>query len=714
MPNLPTRNGEQTDCGGMAALLDNCMTPTASPAVGNALFKIHTYGQLQPCLEQEYLLTNGMGAYSMGSIVGCNTRRYHGLLIAATHPPLGRMATLARLGEILYLDGRNDRMMELSVNQFAGGNIHPRGDRYLQSFELGRSALWRYLVEGMEVVKEVQIVWGQNVVGMRYTVRPENSRVVKLELLPLVAMRDFHSLRRGTDFPFRTICSGAHAKIDASGHSLHVRANWGEFVENADWWRNHQYAVESERGQDDIEDLFNPGRFVIEGTGEMQVVLWAGLSDPGVRDWDEELSRHPDASQPANRIVPPRGPRGEALRATKGPQQDLAQAEASPAITGEMSLNMKRLFRAAADFVVMRNRPDGKAGTTILAGYPWFADWGRDSMIALPGLLLCTGRFTEACQVLNVFAQYVSEGMIPNRFDDYTNEPSYNTVDASLWFIHSCYEYLAYTDDRKTFESMLLPACREIVRGYKTGTRYHIKMDEADGLIGQGDATTQLTWMDAKMNNVVFTPRQGKAVEINALWYSALRLMGENELADRVGESFRKAFYLSPFRGLADVVSGGPAAYQRDGAIRPNQIFAVSLEHSPLSPEQRSAVVEVVRRELLTPFGLRTLARGDARYKGRYTGSQWFRDEAYHNGTVWPWLIGGFLEAYLRVNAFDDAAKEQVRTWLDPLISHMCERGCIGQIPECFDGDEPQRPVGTPAQAWSVAEVLRVGAMVGV
>jgi predicted glycogen debranching enzyme len=401
------------------------------------------------------------------------------------------------------------------------------------------------------------------------------------------------------------------------------------------------------------------------------------------------------------------------MRQEKGAQPDLATAEASPAVTEDLSPVLKGLFRAAADFIVLRNRPDGKAGTTILAGYPWFADWGRDTMISLPGLLLTTGRFTEACQVLSVFAQYVSEGMIPNRFDDYTNEPSYNTVDASLWFVHACYAYLAYSNDRKTFEQALLPACREIVRGYKQGTRYHIKMDEADGLITQGDATTQLTWMDAKMGQTVFTPRQGKAVEINALWHHALRLLGEDALADKVGESFRKAFYVSPFRGLADVVSGGPGNYQRDNSVRPNQIYAVSLAHSPLTAEQQSAVVEVVRRELLTPYGLRTLARGDGRYKAKYTGNQWLRDGAYHNGTVWPWLIGGFLEAYLKVNAFSDGAVRQVREWLEPLIGHMADRGCIGQLPEIFDADEPHRPVGTPAQAWSVAEVLRVAAMVG-
>jgi glycogen debranching enzyme len=690
------------------------MTTAPADVAAAPLYSIPTGGQLHPGLDQEFLLTNGIGAYSFSTVVGCNTRRYHGLLCAATHPPLGRMIALSRVGEILHLDNRADRPHELSVNLFHGGNVHPRGDRYLRRFDLAQAAKWTFDVDGVEITKELQIVWGQNVVGLRYTLRPGGPRVMRFEILPFVAMRDFHSLRRGTGFPFRTVSSGAHAKIEDGHHALHLRASWGEFRDAPDWWRDHHYPVETERGQDDAEDLFNPGRFVLDSTGETSVTIWAGLSDPGQRDWDVERLRHPAAHEPANRLVPPRGPRGQRLRDEKGAQPDLAKATDAGVPTRELSPTLRRLFRAAADFVVLRNRPDGKAGTTILAGYPWFADWGRDSMISLPGLLLTTGRFTEACQVLTVFAQYVSEGMIPNKFDDYTNEPSYNTVDASLWFVHACFEYLAATGDEKTFEQQLRPACREILRGYQGGTRYHIKMDEADGLIAQGDPTTQLTWMDAKMGDTVFTPRQGKPVEINALWYNALRLMGEDALADRVQRSFQKAFYLSPFRGLADVVTGSPdGGYARDTAIRPNQAFAVSLPHSPLTREQQSAVVEVVRRELLTPYGMRTLAKADPRYKGRYTGNQWFRDGAYHNGTVWPWLIGSFLEAYLKVNDHAPAAQQQAREWLVPLLEHMTDRGCVGQIPELFDADDPQRPLGAAAQAWSVAEVLRLAAMLG-
>ena len=328
-------------------------------------------------------------------------------------------------------------------------------------------------------------------------------------------------------------------------------------------------------------------------------------------------------------------------------------------------------------------------------------------MISMPGLLFVPGRFHQAREVLTVFAKYVSQGMIPNRFDDYTNEPEYNTVDASLWFIHVAFEYLRLSKDQKTFDSILLPACQAIVDGHIAGTRYHIKMDPADGLITQGDVYTQLTWMDAKCNDVAFTPRQGKPVEINALWYHALVLLKMNDLAAKVKENFQKKFWISADRGLADVVDGE----RRDLSLRPNQIFAVSLPNSPLTLDQQKAVVEIVRKELLTPAGLRTLARSEPGYRGKYTGDQFHRDGAYHNGTVWAWLLGAFLEGYLKVNKHSAASVTQATEWLSPLIIQMNNEGCIGQIAEIFEGDEPHRAVGCCAQAWSVAEVLRLAAM---
>ena len=661
-----------------------------------SLYTVETYGRLQPHLAQEWLLTNGLGGFAMGTVVGCNTRRYHGALCAATLPPVGRTMALNRVGEILCLDGADIEdagapLHELSVNQFAD-RFHPRGDQYLRRFDLDHSARWEFDVDGVRVRKELQVLWMRNVAAVRYTVEPPAGRRGQLSLLPFVSLRDFHSDRhaQGTNFDLR---AGHRRCAVADGdNDLHVWADEGRLVRRGDWWFGHVYQIEAARGLGAAEDLYQPARFTFETDKAATMTLWAELGPR--RDLPESDSAAPgydfDAELARRRTI--------VAAATKVPRVD------APSET------VQRLARSANDFVVYRKAPDGTDGSTVIAGYPWFADWGRDTMISLPGLFLVTGRFAEAKAVLRVFASYVSEGMIPNRFSDYTNEPEYNTVDASLWFIHAAHEYARLSKDSATFEQVLLPACRKIVEGYKAGTRYHIKMDPADGLVTQGDYNTQLTWMDAKCDGVAFTPRQGKAVEINALWYHGLVLMGERELAAKVRESFRKAFWISPFRGLADVIGDDG---RRDAAVRPNQIFAVSLANSPLTDEQQAAVVEVVQRELLTPVGLRTLARSDLNFKPHYTGPQVQRDAAYHNGTIWPWPIGAFLEAYLRVNKRSPASVEQAKRWLEPLIHHLEHDACVGSISEIFEAEEPHRPDGCPAQAWSVAEVLRLAVDLG-
>jgi len=653
-----------------------------------ALFSIETNGQLEPHVGQEWLLTNGLGSFASSTVVGCNTRRYHGVLCAATLPPVGRIMAVNRIGEILCLDGDTDRLLELSINQFRE-RIHPRGDRFLRRFELNDVARWEFDVEGVRVVKELQMPWMRNVVMVRYTIDPGRRRKIQFSLLPFISLRDFHTERHAAGTDFQVWSDGRQVTVTEGQHAVHVSADAGDFRPASDWWYGHVYPIEAERGLDDIEDLFNPGRFVLEAEGATGITLWASMEPTVKPDWDTEL----------------KGRRETVVAACSDPENLAAGASA---VCKSESIAIQKLARAANDFVVYRKAPDGSDGTSIIAGYPWFADWGRDTMISLPGLLLTTGRFRQARQVLSVFANYVSEGMIPNRFDDYTNEPHYNTVDASLWFIHAAFEYRRLSADERTFTSVLLPACRAILDGYCKGTRFHIKMDESDGLIAQGDATTQLTWMDAKYDNTVFTPRQGKAVEINALWYHALVLMEQRELAEKTAASFRRTFWISPFRGLCDVMDGP----RRDKSIRPNQILAVSLPNSPLDDDQQRAVVEVVRRELLTPMGLRTLSPSDPNYHGRYGGPQKQRDEAYHNGTVWPWLIGPFLEAYLRVNRHSPESQAQARRWLRPLIEQMNEY-CIGQIHEICEGDPPHRPVGCFAQAWSVAEVLRLAVELG-
>jgi predicted glycogen debranching enzyme len=644
------------------------------------LYSIETFGQLHPFLQREWLLTNGLGGYAFSTVIGCNTRKYHGLLIGATKPPVGRINTLSHMGEMLILDGDASRPHELSVNVFRD-TIHPHGEQYLRRFELGDLARWTYEVDGVRVVKEVLLLWMRNAVGIRYTIEPPGHEV-EFRAWPFFAMRDFHGTRHANGYDLPNETSERAVMVSADQYSLQVRSESGDFVREPAWWYGQVYPVAAERGQDSTEDLFTPGRFTWKFRESATLTLWASL-DPNSRyNWKEELARRKSAL-----------------------------AEATKKYSSS-SKSLLKLSSAANDFIVARKTPDGSDGTTIIAGYPWFADWGRDTCIALPGLLLATGRFDKAKQVLTVFASYVSEGMIPNRFDDYTNEPEYNTVDASLWFIHACFEYGRLSGDQQAFEQILKPACRKIIEGYQAGTRFNIHMDPSDGLITQGDATTQLTWMDAKTNNVVFTPRDGKAVEINALWYHGLVLMGQQALADKVAASFRDAFWISPFRGLADVVRGARDDYQRDTSIRPNQVFAASLPNTPLSRDQQHAVVEVVRRELLTPFGLRTLSPTDPKFCPHYAGPQFDRDRAYHNGTIWPWLIGGFLDAYLRVNDRSEEAVAQARRWLSPLVDQL-DDSCLGQLAEIYEAQEPHRSVGCPAQAWSIAEVLRLAVELG-
>ena len=370
-----------------------------------SLYSIETYGELEPHIREEWLVANGLGGYAAGTVVGCNTRRYHGLLVAATIPPVGRIMLLNRLEELIRVGRQADGILEFSINQF-GQLFHPRGDKYLRRFDLESDLVrWEYEIEGIRIIKQLQMSWQNNAVGIRYSIDAGNQQV-ELSLLPFVRLLDFHALRHGQANLDQTQDARSCCVKDGN-NQVTITADGGEFVANPDWWFGHTYALETERGLDDKEDLFTPGRFVLTAVGKGSITLWAA-SDGGMQfDWEEQLRRRRTAATPA------------------------------PVNTPVIHL----LTHAADDFVSARKSPDGSAGSTIIAGYPWFADWGRDTMISLPGLLLATERFEQARQVLCVFAQYVSQGMIPNRFDDYTNEPSYNTVDASLWFIHAAFEY---------------------------------------------------------------------------------------------------------------------------------------------------------------------------------------------------------------------------------------------------------------------------------
>lgn len=662
----------------------------------------------------EWLLTNGLGGFAMGTASGAPARRYHALLVAAMRPPVGRMVTLSHLVERLTLSPGEpgERSVDLSAFRFAGGGEPGLGA--LVRFEraggaggAGGPVRWVWRVEGVEggegaeVEKEVSLARGANAVRVRYTVR-SGGRPARLWVRPLVAMRDFHAMVRASEAHGWHRVSASADGVRVEAHGFWVRLGGAAFTAEPQWWYSFDYEMDRQRGQDHTEDLFSPGCFVRAGTGEWGVEIVGEAGRVG-----EEGAGRKDWAARAPSVAPRAAPSPAALPAAGGVAVDA--------------------LRAAADqFVVRREGAEGAggAGVSIIAGYPWFSDWGRDSMISLPGLLLCTGRHAEARALLETFAGMVRGGLIPNHFDNTTGAAEYNTVDASLWYLHAACAYARASGDRAGFDGAIRRACLAIIDGYARGTEHGIGVDPEDGLVFAGDATTQLTWMDAKRDGVVFTPRHGKAVEINALWFHGLMSVAEavegddaatarrlRAMADRAGESLRRKFWW-PERGcLRDVLTpAGGGRWEASDQVRCNQIFAVSLRHSALTEEQRRGVVGVVRERLLTRHGLRTLDPADPAYRGRFQGPLFERDGAYHNGTVWPWLMGAYVEAVLRVGGFSAEAKREGLAALGPLIAAL-DGSCPGQLAEVYDGDDepsaPQRPGGCPAQAWSVGEVLR-------
>lgn len=640
-------------------------------------------------LEKEWLLTNRRGGFSSGTLSCCNTRRYHSILTGAVNPPAGRINGLNCINDSIIIQ---DRKYNLSNFQFSKEQLSD--DVILPcSFYQDSGVHFEYKIEDFTIIKSIYLSLETDRAAITYKF-PQLTQEMDLEIRPFAAIRDFHSLTKSN----RLFCcnwqDGELVIGDKENIStkLHLASEKMIFNEDNSWWYNFYYSADDMRGQDCLEDLWSPGTFQYHINCCDEVVFWAGLyqDNPPDRliDLDIDIVRD-DIELEQKRIL-----------------------KKSKAIDS----NQKKLYIAADKFIVQRNLFD-KQTSTIVAGFPWFLDWGRDTFISLKGLLLETGRFEEAKEVLSVFASAINKGIIPNRFDDYTNAPHYNSIDASLWFIKGCFDYLQASGDNQTFLTVLLPSIKWIVEGYYNGTDFNIHAD-ADGLIMGGSEQTQLTWMDAKSNGVVFTPRYGKAVEINALWHNAISCLADfyktknpdsqeyehfNSLADEVEDSFRKVFWNEKDKCLYDCVL--PNGFE-DPSIRPNQIFAVSLKHSPLSLQQQEAVVDKVEQHLFTPFGLRTLSPEDNRYHPRYEGTMFQRDSAYHQGTVWPWLMGPFIKAFLRVNNYSQSSKNWAMDLLQPLLTHFKEQGCINSVCEVFDGDPPQKPNGCFAQAWSVAQLI--------
>ena len=634
---------------------------------------------LNAALAREWLETNGIGGFSSSTILGLNTRRYHGLLTAATRPPVGRFVLLSKLEETLLIDGRR---YELSANKYPGV-IHPQGFNYQIGFRLDPFPTFTYEIEGARLEKSVFMVRGENTTVVQYDFEQSpNHKDVKLEIRPLIAFRDYHStthengaLNPQIEFENGQITFRPYNDLPA----LHLAHDPAEINASGFWYRNFQYAVEQERGLDFAEDLFSPCAFTFDLNAAKKVNFIASTE---------------------------RRPAGD------GETYRKAEIERRSSINKQTNELVGLLTTAADQFIVTRER-----GETVIAGYHWFADWGRDTMIALPGLTLVNGRWDIARNILAEFATHTDQGMLPNRFPDAGEAPEYNTVDATLWFFEAVRSFLQYTGDHEFVRTNLYAVLKDIVHWHIKGTRYQIHVDD-DGLLFSGEPGVQLTWMDARVGDRVVTPRHGKPVEIQALWYNALRVMEHlaakfrepnvkdeyGTMADKALASFNAIFWNEQSECLYDVVNGE----NRDASIRPNQVIAISLTNTMLSKERAASVLRVVERELLTPRGLRTLSPSDPNYIGRYEGGPGSRDGAYHQGTVWPWLIGPYITAYTRTFG-NRAGHKFASAWIENFQEHLHE-ACVGQISEIFDGDAPHTPRGCVAQAWSVAEILRLNA----
>ena len=647
-------------------------------------------GDLSLAAKREWLVSNGIGGYACGTVAGLPTRRYHGVLIAALKPPLKRTLLVAKLEETATYGGR---IYPLFVNRWASGHVNPADARHLERFQLqGTVPVWTYACADALLEKRIWMQQGANTTYIRYDLC-RGSAPLTLTVQALVNYRGHHSRTRADTWrmDIQPLTGGLQITAFDGAVPFYLLSDEALCTPQHDWHRHFFLAQEAYRGLDAQEDHLHAGTFqrTLQPGESLTIVATtdSGVSVDGVRAYAQQRAYEEKLVVQARR-------RGRAHR--RGRQ---------PALPSWV----KQLVLAADQFVVHRPLPDNPQGLTLIAGYPWFADWGRDTMIALPGIALSTGRADVAAHILRTYARLVDRGMLPNRFPELGEAPEYNTVDAALWYVAAVRDYYAATDDNELLREVF-PVLQEIIDWHQRGTRYGIHVDSDDGLLYAGEEGTQLTWMDAKVGDWVVTPRIGKAVEVNALWYNALCAMAE--FARRLGEprqpykkhakqvqaSFRR-FWNSPAGYCYDVIDG---PHGDETALRPNQLLAVALPDSPLSTDQQQAVVDVCAQHLLTSHGLRSLAAHESAYLGVYGGDQRERDAAYHQGTVWAWLIGSFVRAHLRV--YRDPALAQ--SFLLPLARQLAD-GCVGTIGEIFDGDPPFAPRGCIAQAWSVGEVLR-------
>lgn len=644
-------------------------------------------GDLPQAERREWWLANGVGGYAAGTIAGTLTRRYHGLLVAPVNPPLGRHLVVAKADAEL-VDG--DRTWDLATNRWRGGAIAPRGYLNLESFHLhGRMPVWRFACGDLRVEQYIWMEQGENTTYCAWRLlggRRDAARPLALRVKLLVNARDFHGSSRPWDFNPVIEGGGDTLRVlHPNWFSVHIKARGGRLQSRHDWYENFDLPVERERGLGDSDAHLCVGEATLNLFPGETVGLVTSLSADASPYLDEAMRRAQAHDE------------GQLRRA-------LVQVPALAQAPDWVS----QLVLAADSFVFRRASAEVPDGESVIAGYPWFGDWGRDTMIALPGLTLATGRYDTARRILATFARHVDGGMLPNVFPGTGDVPEYNTADAALWYVEAWRAYVDATADTQSLRQVM-PVLEAIVEHHLRGTRYGIGVDPHDGLLRAGEEGVQLTWMDAKVGDWVVTPRIGKPVEINALWCNALHAMARfreqlgqspqpyEGLLERARAGFAR-FVDADSGALRDVIDGPRGD---DATLRPNQIFAVSLPYSPLERTTQRRVVDVVGRALLTSYGLRSLDPAHPDYRPVYAGGVWERDGAYHQGPVWAFLLGHYALAEFRVSG--DAASAQAL--LEPLRDHLMDAG-LGSVSEIFDAAVPHAPRGTPSQAWSVACTL--------
>lgn len=644
-------------------------------------------GDLVNTERREWLVTNGLGGFASGTLASILTRRYHGLLFAPLQPPIERMLLVSKLDETAVYGGH---IYPLHTNRWAGGVLKPDGYQQLEQFRLeGATPVWTYAIADGLLEKRIWMEQGANTTYVQYHLR-RATEPLALSAKALVNYRHSEANTHADSWEMKIepVQNGLKVTAYQGAVAYYLFSDKAEATPHHEWYRRFFLMREANRGFDAIEDHLYAGDFEVAlEAGEKVTFVFSTETNP-VLDGDA------------------------ALQTRQAYETSLIERAPNPCSGSAYEPITRQLILAADQFVVKRPLSTRPFGRSILAGYHWFSDWSRDTMVALPGLLLATGRYKTAREILHTYAYFIDEGMLPNRFPDGSANPEYHAVDATLWYFEALRAYVEASGDQSIVQE-LFPVLQDILAWHQRGTRYNIHVDEADGLLYAGEAGHRLTWMNAQHDDWVVTPRIGKSVEVNALWYNALSIMTqfacdlgyENPnyytLAKKTKEGFQR-FWNEEAGFCYDVIdSPGEDGKQNDGRLRPNQLLAVSLPYSPLSPQQQRAVVNVCSRHLLTSHGLRTLAPDDPDYIGSYGGDAWQRAGAYHQGTVWSWLMGPFITAHMRV--YQDS--EQARSFLIPMLQHMSDYG-VGSVSDIFDGDPPFTPRGCVAKAWSVGAIL--------